>query len=231
MLYLTFKAEIMMTSPERPVLARKTLSPLRPLLKENQSPVQTCPKCGSIYLSESECEACGFQLQFDPYGEAMGEKSFQSLKSSYLASMSLMGLSLTQMQRFYPERVLQYKRNLIHRYRLLIEYFTTSNQDSRRKFFLVELKDLIGEMIHYQVDQEVIWAPLDEITEQDDHLLYQIIQLAIADGQNAYEERIQNQFLYRRWFGLLTTGAILRITLMTMASVSLGLAVFRYLNL
>jgi hypothetical protein len=166
----------------------------------------------------------------------MGERSFYGLKSSYERSMRLhQGMALKAMEYLYPEDKRNYQRALIHRYKLLLEYFAEYSQehptDERRKYFLVEVKDMIPELMAKQVPDEIIWKPLEELHQKNDKILLHMIEEGLSSGRRLLEERKQELWLYKRWFGVLSTGAILRISLLTIATVALGLSVFRYLSL
>lgn len=204
---------------------------IRPLIAEAPDTIRRCPKCQSVFVSDFECETCGYHLDFDPYGAPMGPKSFYALREQHITSRPLKGLNNELLAHFYPDWKRQYQRNLIHRYRLLVEYFVSDQKDQRRKYFLIELKDMITELVHYDVDSEVIWKPLDELAERDDQILLLIVREAIKDGQLAIEQRRQNSWLTRKWWGLLSTGTLVRIGLLLTASVAMSLGIFRYLTL
>jgi len=206
---------------------------ISPLKGRAPQQVRTCPKCSSVFVTETHCESCGLQMQFDPYGEPLDEKSFYSIRESYLQSQRVLGFnSIELFNRFYPEKRRQYQRNLIHRYRLLVDYFTLEDRaDRRRKIFLIELKDMISELINHKIDREVIWGPLDLLHKKDDQILLHVINQAILEGQELQDQKEAQSFLVKKWFGILSTTVIIRVALFCVAMISLGVAYFKYLTI
>jgi hypothetical protein len=211
---------------ERPI----KISPLKGRAPQE---VQACPKCHSVFINQIQCESCGLQFAFDPYGEPLDEKSFYAIREAYRQSQKILGLDSAELwNKLYPEKRQQYQRNLIHRYRLLVDYFCLeARTDRRRKIFLIELQDMIAELIKLNIDKEVLWRPLDLLQNKDDQILLQMINQAIIEGQKDYDERSEQTFLTKKWFGVLSTNVVIRISLFCVAMLSLGTAYFKYLTI
>lgn len=206
---------------------------ISPLKGAAPKSAEVCPKCSSVFVTSTHCESCGLQLSFDPYGEPLDEKSFYSMRDSYLQAQKILGLHSTELwNKLYPEKRRQYKRNLIHRYRLLVDYFTLETPtDRRRKIFLIELQDMIIELVKLNVDRELLWEPLDILQSREDQNLLQMINQAIMQGQMEVESSASETFLTKKWFGVLSTTVAIRVALFCVAMIALGIAYFKYLTI
>lgn len=123
--------------------------------KDAYRPIQKCPFCKSVYLTDTQCEACGRSLQYDPVGEPFGGKSYFAIKERYVENFDI----LTQFYPVFEKRnsteAKAYGRKLQKRLIDLLDYFQYReafyDEDSlqERKLFYIECKFIIVELIEY----------------------------------------------------------------------------------
>lgn len=105
----------------------------------------TCPKCHSVFVTEKECEACGYQMGVDKLGEPFGLKSFFGIKEEYQFiypwTFRLLNIGLVK-----EKTILKYRGVLRRRFETLMTYFSMNKGSSEeRKLFLFEAKEIIHE--------------------------------------------------------------------------------------
>jgi hypothetical protein len=133
-----------------------------PLLDgHDYKPVKSCPKCKSVFVTDSECEGCGFQLTYTPLGEAFGERSFYGLKDSYWMHRSKLVKQWPSLERKKSKEALKYKRDLLHRYDLLLG-FLLGVSDEDRSFYWIEFKDLSIELCEYSINPNELSQKLND---------------------------------------------------------------------
>ena len=79
-----------------------------------------CPKCHSYFVSEDECESCGFQINFDVVGNEFGPRSFFFMKEVFVENLTLIEGFLPQNLLNKLEKTLKYKRLIFKRYKELL---------------------------------------------------------------------------------------------------------------
>ncbi len=107
--------------------------------------IQRCPKCHSIYLEDKLCESCGFQLDFDPLGGPLGERSFFFLQDEYYQSIP----SLSQFFSFIPyndRKRRKFKRNLIHRLKLIDDFMAEGPKPHDIELYQIEAAFVLMEL-------------------------------------------------------------------------------------
>lgn len=135
---------------------------ITPLLDGHEyRPVKTCPKCTSLFITDNECEGCGFQFSYSPLGEAFGEKSFYSLKETYWDDRSRLIQLWPSFERRKSSDAQKYLRDLNHRYELLLD-FLLGDSGVDRKFYWIEFKDLCRELISYEVSIDELSGKLND---------------------------------------------------------------------
>jgi hypothetical protein len=104
-----------------------------------------CPKCSSYYLNDSECESCGFQLNFDVVGNDFGPRSFYFMKEFFVDNQSW--LESKQPKNIYnkSKKVLKYKRMILRRFRELLDFSNFSGV--RDGYIVLECRSIIHEYI------------------------------------------------------------------------------------
>ncbi len=133
-----------MEPPELAQVPLKIRHPLRPLDKIEVQ--KRCPKCGSVFITERECESCSYQFWVDLLGVPFGERSFFEIKSDYDAARGLPGRLLPRRWHFTRAKHRRYLSHLRRRFGLLLDYFSRERGQKNReeeKFFFLEAELLI----------------------------------------------------------------------------------------
>jgi len=112
-----------------------------------------CPKCMSVFITNAECEACGYQLTFSPLGEAFSEKSFYGLKQRYWEGRSMLVKLRPELERKGSSEAKKYIRSLLHRFDLLLDFLLGESGDER-EYYWIELKQLCLELRDYCIPLE-----------------------------------------------------------------------------
>ncbi len=205
----------------------------------NYSDVKRCPRCQSVFLSDSECESCHFQLHLDLLGEPLSERSFYSVRESYWASLGPVAKKLDFIELQDKEAIGRYTRKLLFRYNVLLDYFYNMKTSdlSRRKLFLQELKDIIIELISYGVSEDNIWKKLDDVSDCEDNkvvnpLFQKIVEIIKeAKTQSIEKKSFSESFFSYRLFGLVRVGVAILAILGLSLTVSMALSIFRLKSL
>lgn len=112
--------------------------------------IKKCPKCSSVFVTDDECESCGFQFGINYLGEPLDEKSFYSLQENYVNELKRSYFSST-----IKKLTANYLRAVLHRFDVLVEHFTTPDNQNF-EFFSYELKSVIEELLNLKMDAERI---------------------------------------------------------------------------
>jgi len=88
------------------------------ILPSSHGPIKKCRGCGSIYITPDECEACGLQFRPHKLGKPLGPRSFFSLREEFEKNQS-----------FFSKPNPNYRKNLILRFRALLEALEHSFDD------------------------------------------------------------------------------------------------------
>lgn len=139
--------------------------------KEAYRPIQKCPFCKSVYLTDTHCEACGRSLQYDPVGEPFGAKSFFAIKERYIENFDVLTLFYPNFENKNSAEAKAYGRKLQKRLIDLLDYFQYReafyDEDSlqERKLFYIEAKFIIEELISYDVAMNHLLDILEQKAE------------------------------------------------------------------
>lgn len=195
--------------------------------------IKRCPKCSSVFVDETSCESCGLQLSFNPLGEPLGEKSFYGLVDNYWRDLSPMGIRMNVLESLGSGLTKKYKRSLVHRYQLLLEYFLSSAADytktQQNQIYLVELNDLIKEMVRLNVPMQVFMASLDRQENGLASYLYQRVMTSYQNAKNEFEALKDQSWSKKKYFGLIDMAMMVRIGMFVLIFTSLGYAFMNYL--
>lgn len=104
-----------------------------------------CPKCKSYFLTEKECESCGFQLNFDVIGNDFGPRSFYFMKELFIENDSWLEDKLPRSFYNQQKKTVKFKRQILRRFRELLDFtnFSTVNDS----YILLECRSIIREYI------------------------------------------------------------------------------------
>lgn len=144
-----------------------------PLLRRGEDK-KTCPKCSSVFVTDTECEGCGYQLSFDALGEPFGEKSFFNLRDEYLHQHNLhyllVGLGLVKKNKEQKK----YERKALKRLEVLCQYFFTQQEKDRekRRLFLFEAQEVLKELVKFKIPKSYLWIILEK---GEDHPFFETL--------------------------------------------------------
>ena len=118
--------------------------------------VKRCSHCGSVFVNEGECEACGIQFNRDWVGSPLGENSLYSLKQQYEEQTESYAIKFKAL--FYEdlEITVSYRRKLLRRFQSLLLYLGEKDEEATQEhnsiaLFSMEVKDLVEEMMNVGV--------------------------------------------------------------------------------
>ena len=113
---------------------------------ENVKEIKKCPRCQSVYLTDKECEACGFQLNFNFIGKPFGHMCFYDIQENFYRMGSLRKLVYFIVDKKYS-RYLKYELAIKRRLDNLLQYFFDHIDpvEANRKYFYLELTHLVAE--------------------------------------------------------------------------------------
>lgn len=136
--------------------------------KDAYRPIQKCPFCKSIYLTDTQCEACGRSLQYDPVGEPFGGKSFFAIKERYIETFDVLTLFYPTFEDKTSNEAKAYGRKLQKRLIDLLDYFQFREAFydeaslHERKLFYIECKFVIEELIQYDTSLNHLMEILEQ---------------------------------------------------------------------
>lgn len=186
-----------------------------PLLDgHDYKPVKTCPKCKSVFVTDSECEGCGFQLAYTPIGEAFGERSFYGLKDDYWIYRSRFVKQWPSAERKNSTDALKYKRDLLHRYDLLLN-FLLGESDEERSFYWIEFKDLCIELCEYSLN------PTQLSQKLNDHSFHGYAPLIHEFLENLKNQKLATPTHWDRFINYKVLG-VLRIKFLILSGIALA---------
>ncbi len=158
---------------------------------------KTCHACNSIYLKEGRCELCGYVLDKNIVGDTIGINSLYTIRENYWNSFTFVGIRFEFFERFRTKRKKRYHRNLLWRYRLLLEYFfvKTESDKKRRKIFMLELKDLIDELFLEGISEKVLYS---FVSGRENYVFYNTVCQFISLSNKKYILSQLEDTKYRR---------------------------------
>ena len=195
---------------------------------KNYMNVKRCTDCGSVFITDSECESCGKQFHLNLIGAPLGSNSLYSIKSEFDNSSSYTSELLTLINTVESPELKRYRRSLKRRFEVLLQFLTSNldiNEDNRRKIFLIELKDTIEEMMNKGVPYQWVASQINSVSDKDleDSLFYWIHSL---EHQRTKFSLIDFMLNFRLW-GVLRFGTVFLLLSGTVIASSLVLALFR----
>lgn len=176
------------------------------------SEAKACPKCHSVFISEKECEACGFQFHIDQLGEPFGHRSFFSLRDEYHFSSPWAFRFLAIGISTQSSVIQKYQGALERRLKVLMEYFSLGDEnEERRRLFLFEAKELIFEYWLTQGKLSRVWRSLELL---EGKILYQpLSELLIELDKRVHpKDSLKDLRLVKTWFKGASLGGLLPLT-------------------
>lgn len=116
-------------------------------------PIKRCPSCQSVYLTDTNCEACGRSLMYHPIGEPFSAKSLYGFKERYYASFNPIIKYFPFFENKVGAEAKTYSRQLLKRFDDLLAAFGTPGaiKNEERRFFYVEMLELMDELLRYGI--------------------------------------------------------------------------------
>lgn len=192
----------------------------------------SCPKCNSFLIEEGTCTSCGLNLNYNPLGEPVGERSFYTIREGYWDSMN--AFEREHLRFFKDESKFKHYINKIKlRYNDLLDYFYSekSLQDQYRSLYLHELRDIVIELISCEVDEDEIWSPLNE--KQNDInsgalSLYDQIKSAVTEHKREKRKLRKKNLLNYRLGGKISVATLFSSLMFMGILLSISLAYISY---
>lgn len=121
-------------------------------------PRKSCKFCGSVFVTEQECESCGRQFSKETLGAPGGEKSFYAIRSCYQYDA---GWFLSRFDSFLAKDAgvrVRYLALLKKRFLTLLDHFQRKSAGAVSSHaYLVEFRDLVYEMQRMKVSADYIY--------------------------------------------------------------------------
>lgn len=179
----------------------------RPAIPQSAyKPIKRCPNCQSVYLTDTNCEACGRSLLYHPIGEPFSAKSLYGFKERYYASFPV----ITKYFPFFENKVgpeaKTYSRQLLKRFDDLLEAFGTPGAitNEKRRFFYVEMLELMDELLRYGIGPVMLQQKVEgRIMETGPLLTQKILEyLTETQKENKLSKPWSELFLNHRFMGI-----------------------------
>lgn len=189
-----------------------------------------CPRCQSVFITDTECESCHFQFHVEPVGEPGGFKSLDYIRSDFRAEFPFISFTYRALpfsfSSIFPD-ILDYRRKLNRRREVLCRYLfegILGDRDTRRVFFS-ELVDICMEL------QETGMTTLDlleRIAGHERHPFYQNLSELLIHHENGLREskRSWRRFLNYELFGILKVRFVLLSFILSSALIGFALYLF-----
>jgi hypothetical protein len=147
--------------------------------------IKKCRNCGSVYITEKECEACGFQLQDPDLGSPVDERSFYSLREDFYNRQNFFE-KVFRVER--GQKFKEFRNKLLHRYNTLLKGMESPWSDLNKwNYFHFELLDLTRYLASFSANDIIIDRILSSIRN---HPFFHEIKLAVdasRDNKNRYK--------------------------------------------
>lgn len=186
----------------------------------NVEHIKRCSHCGSVFVTDGECEACGIQFKRDWVGSPLGENSLYSLKQQYDEQME--SWTMRAKSYFYEDLQLTvaYRRKLLRRFQTLLLYLSEKDDSSLEErntvaLFTMEVKDLMEEMMNVGVAFHRVSEILDSAANDQ-------IKKMVYYWLNSFEHQRHSFSLLDFMFNYRIYGA-LRISMLILALAIVGL--------
>jgi len=122
------------------------ISEIKFLEKVEPHKIKKCPKCSSVFINETSCEACGALFE-KVLGSPLGDKSFFSLQENYqneIRHMKYNPLFIDYKSQTFIDYGFSLKRRFFQLLRVLKDEVVVSASD--RKIYKMEMEQIVEEM-------------------------------------------------------------------------------------
>jgi hypothetical protein len=148
-------------------------------------PIKRCPNCQSVYLTDTNCEACGRSLSYHPIGAPFSAKSLYGFKERYYASFPVITKYFPFFENKTAPQAKAYIRQLLKRFDDLLGAFGTPGAitNEGRRFFYVEFLELTDELLRYGIGPVVLQQKVEGRIMETGPLLSQKILEYLTETQ------------------------------------------------
>lgn len=141
--------------------------------------IKKCRNCGSVYITEKECEACGFQLQDPDLGFPVDERSFYSIREEFYKRQNFFEKKFMRQR---GQKFKDYRNRLLHRFNSLIKGMDSPWSDLNKwNYFHFELIDLTKYLASFPTNDIILERILNSIRN---HPFFHEIKLAVDEGRD-----------------------------------------------
>ena len=196
-------------------------------------PARRCPSCQSVFLTDTNCEACGRSLLYHPIGEPFSAKSLYGFKERYYASFPLYMKYFPIFEEKTAAPAKAYVRHLMKRFDDLISAFAVEStiESKNRRYFYVEMMELIDELLRYGTDALIIQQKIEGQLLDTGPLLTQELLLYLAESkkENVLSRPWGEQMLNHR-IGGMRVEYILKAVLITATVVAIAVNYYEVIS-
>ncbi|MBP9680309.1 MAG: hypothetical protein KBD76_02800 [Bacteriovorax sp.] len=187
--------------------------------------IKRCPSCQSVFITDTECEACGRSLLYHPIGSAFGPKSFYGIKERYLDGQYSFIRFFPLFESRHSTRAKSYVRFLSKRFSDLVSAFNTIGiiEDKERKLFYAEAIEIIDELLRYRLSAELMSKLLEENDNSlEGRELFHYLQIAKSEV-SADESWVRVLLDYRLW-GILRLESFFKLAIILSTMIAVAMA-------
>ena len=200
---------------------------------ENVKEIKKCPRCQSVYLTDKECEACGFQLNFNFIGKPFGHMCFYDIQENFYRMGSLRKLVYFIVDKKYS-RYLKYELAIKRRLDNLLQYFFDHIDpvEANRKYFYLELTHLVAEFEKLGLKKYLSQKIKDKVMSSDketiaDNSVYVSKITSWIEHRENQQGKLKQIMTLKIW-GTIRVGYFMLIMLLNLIVISVGLKMFSY---
>ena len=200
---------------------------------ENVKEIKKCPRCQSVYLTDKECEACGFQLNFNFIGKPFGHMCFYDIQENFYRMGSLRKLVYFIVDKKYS-RYLKYELAIKRRLDNLLKYFFDHIDpvEANRKYFYLELTHLVAEFEKLGLKKYLSQKIKDKVMSSEketiaDNSVYVSKITSWIDHRENQQSQLKQLMTLKIW-GTIRVGYLMLIMLLNLILISVGLKMFSY---
>lgn len=206
----------------------------RPAIPESAyKPIKRCPACQSVFLTDTNCEACGRSLLYHPIGAPFSAKSLYGFKERYYASFPFYMQYFPIFEEKTGAAAKMYVRQLVKRFDDLIMAFGMNNtiETKNRRYFYVEIMELIDELLRYGTDALVIQQKIENKMLDTGPLLTQELLLYLVESKKENKlSRPWGELMLNHRIGGLRVEYILKAFLITATVVAIAVNYYEMIS-